>query len=393
MLKTKKIFILLTLAFFGFLIFQNSLIFPGIVKAETESEKFERLSREIQEYEAEISKLKSQASTLSNQIAQFDAQIRLTSLKISQTEEKILLLGGRIDQLETSLQTLTRAFASRVVRTYKMARLNEPYAFIISSPDLDAAVTSFHYLQKIQESDRDLLVRLEKAQETYEEEKVDQEDLQTQLEDQKTVLGAQKSAKAYILEQTRNDEKKYQELLAQARAEYEAIQAIIAGKGQEEEVGKVSQGQRIASMIQGPSCNSSGTHLHFIVSQNGNVQNPFNYLKPGVDFENCSGSSCGTSDGDVLNPSGSWDWPINPKIKVFQGYGSTWAVRNTWVGRIYSFHNGVDMNNDLSLDVKAVRSGTLYRGSYSGSGSCQLRYVRVDHDDSDLDTLYLHINY
>ena len=52
-----------------------------------------------------------------------------------------------------------------------------------------------------------------------------------------------------------------------------------------------------------------------------------------------------------------------------------------------------DMNNDLSLDVKAVRSGTLYRGSYSGSGSCQLRYVRVDHDDSDLDTLYLHINY
>lgn len=392
MLKLKIIFILLASALIGFLFFNQSLPLGGMVRAESESEKFERLSREIQEYETEISKLKSQAGTLSNQIAQFDAQIRLTALKISQTEEKILLLGGRIDQLETSLQGLTRAFTSRVVKTYKMSRLNEPYVLLVSSPDLDIAVTSFHYLKKIQESDRDLLVRLEKAQASYEEEKVDQEELQSQLEEQKTVLGAQKSAKAFLLEQTRNDEKKYQELLSQARAEYEAIQAIIAGKGQEEEVGKVSQGQRIASIIQGPSCNSSGAHLHFIISQNGNTQNPFNYLRSGIDFENCSGSSCGSSDGDSFNPGGSWDWPINPKIKLTQGYGLTWAVRNTWVGRIYSFHNGIDINSDSS-EIKAVQAGTLFRGSYSGSGGCRLRYVRVDHADSELDTFYLHINY
>lgn len=391
MRKAKIFFLLLTLIFFGFVVCRKDLFFNVVVRAESESEKFERLSREIQEYEVEISKLKSQASTLSNQIAQYDAQIRLTSLKISQTEEKILLLGGRIDQLETSLQTLTKAFASRAVRTYKMARLNEPYAFILSSPDLDIAVTSFHYLKKIQESDRDLLVRLEKAQITYEEEKVDQEELQTELEDQKTVLGAQKSAKANLLQQTRNDEKKYQELLAQAKAEYEAIQAIIAGKGQEEEVGSVSQGQRIASVIQGPSCNSSGTHLHFMISRNQTTQNPFNYLKS-VDYENCSGSSCGSSDGDAFNPGGFWDWPINPRIKFTQGYGLTWAIKNTWVGRIYSFHNGIDIDSDSS-EVRAVQSGTLYRGSYSGSGGCRLRYVRVDHNDSDLDSFYLHIDY
>jgi peptidoglycan hydrolase CwlO-like protein len=393
MQKLVKVFIILPLFLVSLLLLQRNVKINLVAQAETETEKFERLSNEIQEYEAEISRLKSQADTLSNQIAQFDAQIRLTTLRISQTEEKILLLGGRIDQLETSLQTLTRAFTSRAVRTYKMARLNEPYAFIISSPDLDAAVSSFHYLQKIQESDRDLLVRLEKAQSTYEEEKTDQEELQLELEEQKSVLGAQKSAKAYLLEQTKNDEKKYQELLAQARAEYEAIQAIIAGRGDEEEVGKVSQGEKIATIIQGPSCNSSGSHLHFMVSKDGNTENPFNYLRGGVDFENCSGSSCGASDGDAFNPGGSWDWPINPKIKFTQGYGLTWAISNTWVGRIYSFHNGIDLNSDSSSAVKAVSSGTLYRGSYSGSGSCRLRYVRVDHDNSDLDTFYLHINY
>ncbi len=377
-----------------FLIFLFKIVdFQNVVKAETESEKIERLSREIQEYENKILKLKTQANTLFNQIAQFDAQIRLTTLKISQTEEKIHLLGGRIDQLETSLQTLTKAYTSRVIKTYKMARLNEPLIFLVSLPDLNTAVTSFHYLQKIQESDRDLLIRLEKAQTVYEDERIQQEELQAKLEEQKRVLGSQKSAKALLLEQTKNDEKKYQELLARARAEYEAIQAIIAGKGQEEEVGKVSQGQRIASIIQGPSCNSSGTHLHFIISQNGATQNPFNYLKSGIDYENCSGSSCGSSDGDPFNPNGSWDWPIIPKIKFSQGYGSTWAIKNTWVGKIYSFHNGIDINSDSSSEVKAVQSGTLYRGSYSGSGGCRLKYVRVDHDNSDLDSYYLHINY
>ena len=362
------------------------------IKAETETERLERLNNEIQQYEQEIQKLKSQASTLSNQIAQYDAQVRLTTLKVEQTQEKITLLGGRINQLEFSLQALANAFASRVVHSYKLTRLYQPLLMLLTSNDITTTFESYHYLQKIQKSDRDLLVRLEDAQVTYTHEKENQEVLKKELEEQKKVLGTQKAAKATLLEQTRNDEKKYQQLLSAARAEFEAIQAIIAGKGQEEEVGKVSQGQRIASIIQGPSCNSSGGHLHFIVSQSGNTQNPFSQLK-NIDFENCSGSSCGSSDGDPFNPSGSWDWPINPKVKFTQGYGSTWAVRNTWVGRVYSFHNGIDIDSGSSPEIRAVRAGTLYQGSYSGSSGCRLRYVRIDHDDSDLETFYLHINY
>jgi len=383
MSKIKKALLVLLLTFF--------FVRPIFVAAESESEKLERLSNEIEQYEQELGKLKSQASTLSNQIAQYDAQIRLTTLKIAQTEEKILLLGGRIDQLETSLTALTKAFTSRVVYTYKMSRLNEAYLMLIFSSDLNSAISSFHYLQKIQEADRDLLVRLEKAQVDYRDQKSDQEELQGQLEEQKSVLGAQKTAKAVLLEQTRNDERRYQQLLSAVRAEFEAIQAILAGKGQEEEVGKVSVGQRIASIIQGASCNSSGSHLHFIIRQGTATQNPFSYLRSGIDYENCSGSSCGSNDGDPFSPTGGWDWPINPKIKFSQGYGSTWAVRNTWVGRVYQFHNGVDIRSN-STEVKAVKTGTLFRGSY-GTGSCRLRYVRVDHEDSDLDTLYLHINY
>jgi peptidoglycan hydrolase CwlO-like protein len=364
-----------------------------VVNAQSTEEKLQKLQEEIQRYESEIARLKTQAATLANQIAQYDAQINLTTLKISETQEKIELLGGRIDQLEVSLGSLTEAFSTRATETYKMSRINEPFLYLLSASDVKEAVSRYYYLKRIQEADRSLLLRLQKAQTVYKGEKEDQEDLQNQLKIQKANLDAQKRAKANLLEVTKNDEKKYQQLLAAARAEYEAIQAITAGKGEEEEVRHVNEGERIASIIQGPSCNSSGAHLHFIVRQGTTTLNPFAYLNASVSYENCSGSSCGSGDGDPFSPSGSWNWPINSPVKFSQGYGSTWAVQNTWVGRIYSFHNGIDINNEGNSTVKAVKAGTLYRGSYTGYQGCRLRYVRVDHDDSDLDTLYLHINY
>lgn len=377
----------------GLLIISLTSIFgnQALVYSQSNEDKLNQLNQQIAEYQKQIQILQGQANTLSNQIKQFDTQIKLTEAQISQTQETITLLGGRIDQLEISLDGLTKAFSSRAVETYKLARFGDNFAFVVGSKDLSEAVTRQHYLKLIQESDRDLMSRLQKAQNSYKAQKTESEELQKKLEDQKKVLDTQKKAKASLLTATKNDEKKYQQLLAQAKAEYEAIQAIVAGKGQEEKVGHVNQGSKIASVIQGASCNSSGTHLHFIVSQKGATQNPFNHLKP-VDYDNCSGSSCGSGDGDPFNPSGSWDWPISPRIKFNQGYGVTWSVKNTWAGKVYSFHNGIDING-TSSEVRAVKSGELYRGSYGGGGGCRLRYVRVDHDDSDLDTFYLHINY
>lgn len=362
---------------------------PTPIYAQTEAERAARLADQIESYQNEIKKLNSQAATLSNQIAQYDAQIKLTELKISQIEEKVYQLSGRIDQLGVSLVSLTKAFEERAVQTYKMSLFSEAY-FLLSANDLNSMVASYRYLKRIQEEDRSLVKRLTTAQNEYKQEKTQQVDLQAQLTDQKDVLDSQKLAKGKLLEQTKNDEKKYQSLLAKARTEYDSIQAVLAGKGEEVKVGTVSKGERIATIIPGPSCNSSGGHVHFMVSKGGVAQNPFPYLKP-VDSDNCSGSSCGSSDGDPLNPSGNWDWPISPKIRMFQGYGTTWAVRNTYVGKIYNFHNGIDING-ASPEVRAVQSGTLYRGSYGGIDGCRLRYVRVAQGDG-LDTFYLHINY
>jgi peptidoglycan hydrolase CwlO-like protein len=362
------------------------------VFAQSDDQKLQELTRQIEEYNAQLSRLQSQSATLSNEVASFNAKIRVTELKIDATQAQISLLGGRIDQLEVSLDSLEEAFGSRVGETYKLTRLEDSPVLFLTSDNVSEMVSKYHYLQKIQAADKKLITRLDSAKNTYTEQKTELEGLEKVLGVQKEELDGQKTAKANLLAITKNDEKKYQELLSAARAEYEAIQAIVAGKGDESEVGQVSAGQRIANVIQGPSCNSSGGHLHFIVSKGSTTENPFNYLKPGIDFANCSGpGEC--SEGDPFNPSGSWDWPLNPQIRYTQGYGSTWAVRNTWVGRVYNFHNGIDFDSESSSEVKSVSAGTLYRGSVSGSNGCRLRYVRVIHDGSDISTYYLHINY
>ncbi len=352
------------------------------ISAEEPEDRLKRISEEIQQYQSEIDRLKSQAATLSNQIAQYDAQIRLTTLKISQTEEKILLLGGRIDQLEGSLEALSSAFASRVVYTYKMARFNEPLLLLITAADLSDAVSSFHYLQKIQEADRDLLVRLEKAQVEYKDEKVDQEDLKVELDSQKATLSTQKLAKANLLEVTRNDEKRYQELLEKARAELAAIQAIIAGRGDETKVREVNEGEKIASILTyGPNlfaC-STGPHLHFEVAKDKAHQNPFSFLaSKSLEWDNFD---------PPQNGSGSWNWPLNDPIRITQGYGQT-SYSSIYAGGV---HTGVDMTNDDNREVKTVKKGTLYRGGISCRGGT-LQYVRVQQDDG-YDVYYLHVNY
>lgn len=372
---------------------------------EAGSDRYKDLENQIQELQNKLSETQNKAKTLSSQISYMDTQIKRTTLQISVTEQKIedlnveiASLSARIDKLETSLTQVANVLINRVIATYKQSNTSS-VELLFGSDNFSDFLLRFKYIKTVQETDKLLMHQMQQAKDTFttqkkakDEKKQQQEALRVQLKKQKDELDGQKAAKAQLLSVTKNDEKRYQELLSQARAELEAIQAIIAGKGDESEVGHINEGDKIASIIQGSSCNSGGAHLHFIVSNGGNVQNPFNYLKSGVDFENCSGSSCGSSDGDPFNPSGSWNWPINPKISYNQGYGSTWAVRNSWVGRIYNFHNGIDIDSD-SPEVRAVRNGKLFRGSYSGSSGCRLRYVRVAHDDSNLETFYLHINY
>lgn len=357
----------------------------------------------IEILEQRVGETQQQITTLKAELEKFDVSIAITIAQIYQTvdeieklEEEISTLSTKIGRLDISLDQLSQILVKRIAETYKKGKI-DALALLLSSNNFSEFIGRYKYLRVIQLHDRKLMIQMETVRTNYadqrtvkEEKQAELEAAKSKLESQKVVLAQQKADRERLLVATQNDERHYQQLIARAKAELIAIQGILAGQGKEVEVGAVNEGQKIATLIDGASCNSSGTHLHFMVTQNGNTYNPFNYLKGGISYEDCSGSKCGSGDGDPFNPSGSWNWPLNPPLKFTQGYGHTWAIEHTWVGKVYDFHNGIDIISD-SLDVKAVRAGKLYQGVYQGG--CNLTYVRVDHDDSDLDTLYLHVIY
>lgn len=384
-MKIIKYLILLTLTL-------SLSIVTSTIKAQN-NQQADDIQKKIDEYQNKLSELGQQKNTLSSQIQYMDTQIYLTNLRIQDSEQKIIstgkeidLLGSRIEGLDQSLDYISKLLLDKIVQTYKQREISL-FGLLFDSQNADDLLTKIKYVKTARDNNQRLLVQVQEAKSNFEEQKSLREEkkqeldnLISQLASQKVDLDNQKIAKQRLLDETQNNEKVYQNLLAKAQAEYAAIQGIIAGAGTEIKMRDVQKGNNIATVISGTSCNSSGTHLHFIVQTGTNVQNPFSYLKS-VDYYDDTG-------GDPWNPSGSWDWPISPKIGFHQGFGETWAVRNTWAGNIYRFHNGIDISGS-SNNVYAVADGTLYKGSYAVG--CTLSYVKLVHKDSEISTLYLHV--
>lgn len=358
------------------------------------------IKKQIDEYNSKLIELSKAKDTLYNQIKIFNLKIAQTQLIIKQTsstigvlKKDIINLSTEIGKLDVSINELSAIYVKDVNQNYKLQKKN-PFFIMMTGWNFNRLFENYKYLSIIQKDNQNTLIKLETTRTNFDLQKqakakkqIELEETENQLTTQKNSLADQKSSKTNLLLITKNDEAKYQSLLNQAMLEYEAIQNILIGNGVEVAVGEIKRGDKIASLIQGPSCNSSGTHLHFMVKANNSTQNPFNKLKQGMTYID-------HSSGDPFNPSGSWDWPLKETIAFEQGYGVTQAIKNnTWVSKIYSFHTGIDIYSKTSSEVYSTHDGTLFRGKFSYNG-CVLKYVKIkDKTDSNLSTLYLHVNY
>ena len=344
--------------------------------------------------ENKVNDLKGQTKTLSSQISIMDSQIRLTEARIEANKREIFNLTLDIDTttkkistLADSLNKIIGVLLNRIVATYEAGRVH-PLEMLLSSRDASNLLARLNYLRIAQAHDKKLIYDVQQAKndytnqkEIFEGKKRKIESLRLQLEAYSKNLEQQKVAKQHLLIATQDDETRYQQLLAQAKAE----RAVVFGGGVDSYLRDVNQGDTIgyiASHSVSPGC-SSGAHLHFEVQKEGIVQNPNNYLKSAnfsYDYGSDSYSYYGT-----INPSGDLPWPLNEPVIIHQGYGSHGFAQNFYSGGI---HTGIDMDSSSST-VKAVKLGKLYGGSYNCSNG-KLYYSKIVHDNG-LVTWYLHI--
>lgn len=348
--------------------------------------------------EDKIEESKAQKITLNNTISIISGKINLQELRIAQTENEVDKLekqldelNSRINGLDLSLDRLTSMLVERIRAQYKESRVS-PFVALASSGSFSDMFAREQYVNLASEQTALAMQRAELQKMVYDQEKelkelkqAEVEDKQQELQSEQNVLTQQRGEQQFLLKETQNNEARYQAELAKTLAELNAIQSIIAGKGNEAEVGEVEAGDKIASIIVGASTCSTGTHLHFEVVRKGVNRDPAAYLKPISILWN--------NDPDTeFGFGGDWDWPLNDAARITQGYGMTYYAR---VRRAYGGqpHTGIDMTSkSANYTVKAVEDGVLYRGSIR-CGNGLLRYVKVEHEDDDLSTYYLHVNY
>ena len=265
-MNLRKLLIISLIVFWSlFLGFNNGILFAEDSDDENKNEEqalneedIEELEDKIEEYEKKIGELGGKAKTLANDIESINSQIKLTELriqnsisKIYKTSQKIVDLAGDIENLKLRIGKLEESIAfqqgvlnSRLRERYK-SRETSPVVILFGSSTMNRLIQKTEYLKVMELQDNRLLEEMSRTKDAFSkqkdlfiEKKEEEEQLKRELEIEKVNLDSykatiedQKSEKDRLLNATQNDEAKYQELLAEAKAELESYSAFVASSG------------------------------------------------------------------------------------------------------------------------------------------------------------------
>lgn len=322
-------------------------------KIDEKTKEIQRLENEIKEYQGNLGEAAVKSQTLKSEIARIESEIKRLNLQISLTEKKISKkeleiesLGSEISQKETflsqqkealakSLRELNEIESQNLIETFLIYdNLSDFFKIIENNQKLNSSIKQS--VEILQETKNSLLKEKSKTQEVRDELK----SLKRELIDKKTITNAQKSEKANLLSVTKNEEARFQKLLADRKHEREAILDEI---------------QRIEDELRG-SINLS------------QLPPP----KPGV----------------LL-------WPISGAV-LTQGFGNTLYSKILYNGQP---HNGIDIKASLGTRVLSAENGMVKeigntdlfgRGTYKPCLSYG-KWVLIEHSNG-LSTLYGHLS-
>lgn len=215
-------------------------------RIEEKRQDVERLEDEAKLLESEIEAKKIEAASLNNQIEIIDVnikktenQINETQVKIEQTILEIADIENKIKEKEIEINNQKNVLGEFVKVMYRYEQTS-PVEILFSYDSFSDFLDQGEYLLTLENNGKKTLDNVKRLREelqwqqvVLESKRTTLEGLRTDLDNEKNNLEGEMDAKQNLLNETKSQESKYQELLEQARAEYQAAQSEISQVEQE----------------------------------------------------------------------------------------------------------------------------------------------------------------
>lgn len=212
------------------------------IRAEIDSktEEIKRLEAEAERYRATLGEVERAADSLANQVKAIDLALRaietninITSAKISRTNLEIRELGAGIKEKEQSIET-NREELGRLLGALAESDSESPLEILMKNETISAFFTSVDALLGVQRNLHSSLAELRTRREELKDRKTNAErkrlelrSLAEDLADQKALQTEERRQRNVLLQETRNQERRYQELLSDVVRRRDALQQEI----------------------------------------------------------------------------------------------------------------------------------------------------------------------
>ncbi len=346
--------------FLGLILLPSFFGGAGYVAAQTELEKLQaqiaersgrltEIDAEIKKFEAALKEVGAEKDTLQKAINQLELERRKVQADISYTQNQITAADLTINKLTLEISDTERRIKNsqeaiggilREMRTLDEETLIE---VLLRQNNLAEFWNEVESLETVKSSIADraealksLRVTLDSKRSLSAEERELLASLKEQYDDQQEILVSNKNSQEFLLQQTRNEEKEYQKMLADKKAARDTLLAEVS-----------------------------------------NIESQIKFIL----------------DPNTIPTKGTavFRWPlINPYITQYFGY-TKFALSGAYNG---SAHNGVDMGAPVGTKIYAPLTGTVrnigdtdqVRGCYSWG-----KWILIDHPNG-LSSMFAHLS-
>ena len=207
-------------------------IYPAVALAETTQEKLDAAQLDYDEAQAELEAIGAQVEEAASALGQTQGQVLDLSQQIDTKAEEIDAKQGEIESKQEEIEQKQAVLGERMSSAYK-AGSSSTLDLLLSSATIEELTSNIYYLDKVSESDRDMIDEVKTLKAELEQQKADLEVEKADLEVQKADLETQKVG----LEDERADlevlQAQQQEQLAEVRARQAESEALVSNLSDE----------------------------------------------------------------------------------------------------------------------------------------------------------------